>query len=207
VSAARLVLASHNDGKLAELARSLSGLPVVVLSAREALGRRLDVEETGATFEDNARIKAVFVRNATGLLTLADDSGLEVDALNGRPGVRSARYAGEHATDRDNMDKLLRELGGVEPERRGARFRCVLSLAPPDHEVLSFSGCCEGRIALRARGNAGFGYDPIFELPTGCTMAELAPEEKSRVSHRGRAFVALREYLARWLEARSRAGK
>jgi len=193
----RLVLASQNPGKLAELARALCDLPVELIPVQEILGESFEVEETGGTFEANARIKARAVLEASGLASLADDSGLEVDALGGRPGVRSARYAGERASDEDNLRKLLDELDGIEPPLRGARFRCVLGLAVPaaGHDVLLVSGSVEGRIALAARGGGGFGYDPVFELPTGRTMAELTFEEKGRVSHRTRAIAHLRAHL------------
>jgi XTP/dITP diphosphohydrolase len=162
-----------------------------------------DVEETGTTFEENARIKAEAALAHTGLPGLGDDSGLEVFALDGRPGVYSARYAGEKANDLDNIALLLSELRGVPERRRGARFRCVLALAWPGEPVRTFEGVCRGRILEAMRGERGFGYDPVFFVPSlGRSMAELPLDEKNRLSHRGRAVALLRA----WLEERLRKG-
>ncbi|MFM8972215.1 MAG: RdgB/HAM1 family non-canonical purine NTP pyrophosphatase [Actinomycetota bacterium] len=158
----------------------------------------LDVAETGATLEANALIKARAVAAATGLLTLADDSGLEVDALDGAPGVRSARYAGEQSTDADNVARLLRDLAAVPAERRTARFAAVLVAREPDGREIVVRGEVEGRIAASPVGTGGFGYDPVF-VPTegdGRTFAQMSAEEKHAISHRGRALRALADRLA-----------
>jgi XTP/dITP diphosphohydrolase len=193
-----VVLASSNEGKLSELRALLADLPVQVLSVREALGEPLEVREDGATFEDNALLKARAVSKATRMIALADDSGLEVSALGGRPGVRSARFAHERATDAENNAALLRELAEVEESQRGACFRCVLSLVSPwDATPRSISGSCSGSILRAPRGNGGFGYDPLFVVDGlgGRTMAELGSEEKNEISHRGRAVRALKPLL------------
>ena len=188
----RLVLATANLDKARELAALLDGFEVVLRPADLP-----DVEETADTLEGNARLKAAAVMEATGELAVADDTGLEVDALDGRPGVWAARYAGPAATYADNVAKLLDELGGVPRDRRSARFRTVAMALFPDGREVVAEGTVEGRIAEAPRGGAGFGYDPIF-LPDGGdgrTFAEMTTEEKSRVSHRGRAMRALAEAL------------
>lgn len=193
-----LVLATQNEGKLSELRLLLADLPVHVLSVRDALGASLDVVEDGETFRDNALIKARAVCRATHMVSLADDSGLEVDALGGRPGVRSARFAHEHATDAENNAKLLLELDGVPEAQRSARFRCVLALVTPNNDTPgTVDGVCEGSIARELHGSGGFGYDPLFIVAGegGRTLAELSEEEKNRVSHRGKAMRALRPLL------------
>lgn len=188
---ARVVLASGNHKKLKELRAVLSDLPFSLLSPEELGGATLEVDETAETFEGNARLKALAYARRFGVAALADDSGLEVDALDGAPGVRSARYAGEGAGDRANLEKLLRVLEG-EP-RRHARFRCVLVLVDAEGQpIAEAAGACEGQILVAERGDGGFGYDPIF-VPEGeaQTMAELSPEAKHLISHRGRAARAL----------------
>lgn len=182
-----VVLASGNPGKLEEL-RSLLGPSVSVRRAAE-LGVELP-EETGATFEENAVLKARSVAEQTGMIAVADDSGLEVDALDGAPGVYSARYSGPNATDEQNNKKLLRALSGVDPEHRSARFRSAIAIAFGPGDIVTTTGSCEGRVITEERGSGGFGYDPLFELPSGKTMAELAPDEKNAVSHRGHAMRA-----------------
>lgn len=175
----------------------LSGLPVRLRNLSE-FGPIPPVEETGETFEENASLKATFYGRRTGLLTLADDSGLEVEALGGAPGVRSARYAGAGATDGQRVARLLKELEGKSDAERGARFVCVLALYDPSAVRLrSFRGVCAGRIATSARGAHGFGYDPVF-VPEGydLSFAELPVEIKQTISHRARAFVLARDYLA-----------
>ncbi|MBC7257111.1 MAG: RdgB/HAM1 family non-canonical purine NTP pyrophosphatase, partial [Chloroflexi bacterium] len=158
------------------------------------------VEETGHTFEENALLKARFYAAETGLLTLADDSGLEVEALGGAPGVHTARYGGEGLSDRERYERLLRALEGVPREGRRARFRCVIALAWPDGRAETAEGICEGYIAEAPRGENGFGYDPIFYLPEfGATMAELPAEVKNRISHRARASQGIRRVLERLL--------
>jgi XTP/dITP diphosphohydrolase len=189
-----LVLASSNAGKLSELQALLAQLPIDLLTVRDVLGQPLELREEGASFEANAGDKARAVCEATGLAALADDSGLEVDALDGRPGVYSARFAGEHSTDEQNNARLLQELSTVQQHARRARFRCVLALACPGSERLILTeGSCEGTIACSPRGQAGFGYDPLF-IPAELaprTMAELTADEKNRISHRWRAMRAL----------------
>jgi XTP/dITP diphosphohydrolase len=202
-----LLLATANRGKLAELRALLGDLPVEILAGPTALPDRPPVVEDGATFEDNARLKARAGAAASMLVTLADDSGLEVDALGGRPGVRSARFVKEGATDAENNAALLAALGDLEDDQRGARFRCVLVLVDPwgdgePREVVT-EGRCEGRIARKAVGAGGFGYDPLFVVSgEGRTMAELTDEEKNAVSHRARAVQAMRPVLAELVAAR-----
>jgi XTP/dITP diphosphohydrolase len=195
-----LIVATDNAGKLAELTRLLAGTPWRLLSQR-ACGIT-PVEETGATFLENALLKARHAAAIGGRVALADDSGLEVDALGGAPGVRSARYAGERATDADNLAKLLAEMREVPPRRRSARFRCVIVLVrdAQDARPIVCEGSWEGSIASAPRGANGFGYDPVF-LPAGgiLTSAELAPADKDRASHRGQALRAVLPALQRLL--------
>jgi len=188
----KLLVATNNPGKVREFEELLVGLPFeVTFPAREGIA--LEVEESGATFEDNARLKALAFARASGLPTLADDSGLEVDALGGAPGVWSARYAGPGAGDADRYQKLLNALAAVPDVRRTARFRCVVALAWPDGAVRTAEGRCEGQIGWAPRGEHGFGYDPVFIVDGfgGQTMAELPPEIKNRISHRARAVQAM----------------
>jgi len=188
----KLLVATNNPGKVREYEELLVGLPLeVTFPAQEGIA--LEVEEVGATFEENARLKASAYARASGLLTLADDSGLEVDALGGAPGVWSARYAGAGASDASRYQKLLEALADVPEGRRAARFRCVVALAWPDGTVRTAEGRCEGQIGWAPRGEHGFGYDPVFIVDGfgGLTMAELAPEVKNRISHRARAVQAL----------------
>ena len=195
----RLLLASNNAHKLAEYRALFAGLPFV-LQVPEDLGLTLDVAETGRTFTENAVLKARAFARAAGVAALADDSGLEVDALGGLPGTRSRRYAGEDATDAERMALLLERLRGVATAERTARFRCVIAVAAADGSLLgSVEGVVEGLIAAEPRGTHGFGYDPVFRLPErGCTMAELSPEEKNAISHRAQAAAAARDLLAAW---------
>ena len=184
-----LLIATRNAGKLRELSEILGGLPYRIASLDD-LGIGEDVDETGATFAENAALKAeAYCALGGGVLTLADDSGLEVDALGGAPGVRSARYAGENATDADRMALLLANLAGTpDASDRAARFRCVIAIAAPGAPTRLYDGVCEGRVAAEPRGEDGFGYDPIFYIPElGATMAELPAERKNRISHRARA--------------------
>lgn len=199
-----LVVATGNKGKMREFRELLAELPLDLVSVAEATSRRIDIVEDGDTFEENAKKKAYAVADALALPTLADDSGLEVDALGGRPGVRSARFAGEGATDAENNRKLLTELDALGAVKRAARFRCVLCLVDPVHrsEPLLSSGSCEGSIAGSGRGLGGFGYDPIFvvrDVEGGRTMAELSDREKNAQSHRARAVQAMIPALRRWL--------
>jgi XTP/dITP diphosphohydrolase len=190
-----LVLASSNEGKLRELRTLLGELPVEVMSVKDVLGEVPAIAETGETFAENAILKARAVCRATRLLSLADDSGLEVLALGGRPGVRSARFSHERATDAENNAALLSELEHVEADQRSAAFRCVLALASPfTEEVRTVEGTCAGSIARAPRGSGGFGYDPLFLVDgqIGRSMAELSEDEKNQVSHRSQAVRALK---------------
>ena len=195
-----LVLASANPDKAAEIAAILGDVPGLALVPRPA--GVPDVEETGTTLEENARLKARALCEATGLAAVADDTGLEVDALDGAPGVYSARFAGEEATYADNVAKMLAELeraGATAPADRRARFRSVAFVAHPDGTELWVEGEVTGTITAEARGDRGFGYDPIFAPDgfDGRTFAEMTAEEKHAVSHRGRAFRNLADRLAR----------
>jgi XTP/dITP diphosphohydrolase len=193
-----IVVATSNPGKLAEIRQLLALLPVEVLSINDALESPPNVVEDGATFEANALKKARTIAAATMMLTLADDSGLEVDALGGRPGVRSARFASEGATDAENNAELLRRLHGVEDEQRTARFRCAIALIDPwnPESEMVVQGSCEGRVAHQPMGSGGFGYDPLF-IVAGLerTMADLSEDEKNRVSHRAQALAAIKPTL------------
>lgn len=189
----KLVLASNNAHKIKEL-RHMLGDRFDILSMAEA-GYEGDIDENGSTFEANAIIKAEAVRDFTGLLSLADDSGLMVDALEGAPGVNSARYAGRHGDDAANNEKLLYLMEEIEEGERGAQFVSVLALASPFTKTLTFRGECPGKILYETRGQGGFGYDPLFEYETGKTFAEMTQEEKDAVSHRARAMAKLRDYL------------
>lgn len=191
-----VVLATNNPGKVREVRAILAGLPLCLKTPAE-LGIRATVRETGETFEENAVLKALTYAVLADKPAVADDSGLEVPALGGAPGVHSARYAGEDATDRERFKKLLLELEQVGALDRRAVFRCVAALATPDGRVWTRSGELWGEIAPEPRGEGGFGYDPVFLLPElGRTLAELSPDEKNRISHRGKAFRALAELLA-----------
>ncbi len=182
-----LLLATNNQGKVVEYLALLDALPLELVTPSQA-GIMSAPEETGATFEENALLKARYYAERSGLLTLADDSGLEVDALNGSPGVYSARYGGPSASDADRVGKLLKALEGVPWERRTARFRCVVALVWPGEAEETFHGAREGYVSLEARGSNGFGYDPVFFLPElGKTMAELTQEVKNQWSHRAEA--------------------
>jgi XTP/dITP diphosphohydrolase len=195
-----LVMATRNAGKIRELRDLLKGLGIELLSLAD-FPDLPEIPEEGATFAENAGFKAKEVARLTRLPALADDSGLEVAALQGRPGVYSARYAqdrtgGAVPGDADNWKKLLAEMAGVPWEERGARFVCEIVLALPDGRVLTARGECPGFIALQPKGEHGFGYDPVFWVPEfGRSMAELEPEVKNRLSHRARALAALREIL------------
>ncbi len=187
----RLLIATGNQDKLSELASLLEGVPFRCVSLDDA-GISDEISETGSTLEENAALKATGYARLGGMLTLADDSGLEVDALGGEPGVRSARYA--PGSSQDRIDLLLRNLEGVEPAAMSARFRCVIAIAAPGGTPSFHEGVCDGRIVREQRGDGGFGYDPIFLVAElGRTMAELTTEEKNRVSHRG---IAVRKAAA-----------
>ena len=193
-----LAVASRNPGKIREILRICASWPVELRTADRDPGseRWPDVEETGATYLENARLKVRAVAAALGVPALADDSGIEVDALGGAPGIRSARYAGPRASDDENLRALIRAIAGVPAGGRTARYRAVALVARPDGAEIWAEGTCDGTLERRPRGSGGFGYDPIF-VPEGWdrTMAELEPEEKDRISHRGRALRALGERL------------
>jgi len=190
-----VVLATTNQGKVREFSKLLEGVFENVISLKE-LDSPPEVIEDGVTFRDNALKKAREIAQFSGKLTLADDSGLEVEALDGRPGVYSARYSGENATDKTNIEKLLDELG--DNPNRNARFVCILALVDPKGDELVVEGFCEGIILNEPRGEGGFGYDPVFYLPDReKTMAEIDPELKNRISHRANACKLLAEYLLR----------
>ena len=191
----RLIFATHNPDKVAELRHALADLPIELLSAAD-YPQLSAVEETGTTLAENALLKARSVHAATGEAALADDTGLEVDALGGAPGVHSARYAGPDADYEHNLAKLLREMEGVPRERRTARFRTVIAIILPDGPEHLATGVCEGRILSVRRGSGGFGYDPVFLVPAAeRTFSEMTLAEKGRISHRGRAVRAARRFL------------
>ena len=189
-----LLLATNNPGKVREFTRLLAGLPFQIVTPEDR-GINVTVDETGSTYEQNARLKAEAFARAGVCLALADDSGLEVDALGGAPGLHSARYGGEGLDDRGRVILLLHNLKGLPPDRRKARFRAVVVVAGCGTEARSFEGVFEGAIADAPRGNDGFGYDPVFLLPDGRTAAELPPGEKDRLSHRGIAVRKAAAYL------------
>lgn len=186
------ILASGNKGKLAEIKELLSAFSWITVESLKDIDPSFDVEETGTTFEENSLLKARAVADYFGKVALADDSGLEVDALQGRPGVYSARYGGANLDDNGRNLLLLEELKGVPKEERTARFVSVITCALPNGSHISFRGTCEGRIAPAPAGSGGFGYDPVFFLPEMRRhMAELTMEEKNRISHRGKALKEL----------------
>ncbi len=192
----RLLIATHNRGKLIEYEKLLAGLPFELVTLDD-VGIRDDVAETGTTFAENARIKAIAYARQSQLLTLADDSGLEVDALGGEPGVHSKRYAGEGKSDAERIVFLLKKLERV-PGKRTARFRCAIAIASPRGELWETDGTCEGEIIATPRGTHGFGYDPIFKIAgREVTMAELPTIEKNKISHRAKAAEKARKILER----------
>ncbi|WP_203361568.1 XTP/dITP diphosphatase [Bacillus sp. REN10] len=195
-----VIIATKNKGKAKEFAEMFAsfGLDVETLLDHPEFA---DIEETGETFEENAILKAEAICKLTGRLVIADDSGLIIDALDGRPGVYSARYAGEEKSDEANIQKVLDELRDIPNEKRTARFYCALAIAMPGKETTTVAGTCEGRMTKEKQGTNGFGYDPIFYVERfGATMADLAPETKNSISHRGQALKKLREQLPALLE-------
>ncbi len=183
----KLLLATNNTGKVKEYRTLLEGIPFDLITPKE-LGIAMAVEETGATYRENAQLKACALAAQSGLPALADDSGIEVDALHGAPGVISARYAGENASDAERVSFLLSQLKDVPQEKRTARFYCVIAIARPDGKVDFCDGECKGLITLKSHGANGFGYDPVFYLPEfGKTMAELPADVKNQISHRAKA--------------------
>ena len=191
----KLLLATNNQAKVREYRSLLHNLPVELVTLAEC-GINTEVSEVGKSLEENARLKATALAAESRLVALADDSGLEVDALGGEPGRFSARYAGEGASDKDRVSYLLSRLKGVLWEERSARFRCIIAIATPDGRVEFCSGECQGFITFEPRGEQGFGYDPVFYLPElDKTMAELPPELKNKVSHRGQAASKVYQVL------------
>ncbi|MEG6614007.1 XTP/dITP diphosphatase [Pseudoclostridium thermosuccinogenes] len=194
----KFLVATKNKGKLKEIEEILAGLPFEVVSMEQA-GIDKDIEEYGTTFEENAMIKAKELHRLTGEMVMADDSGLEVDYLNGAPGIYSARFAGEGATDEDKNKKLLELLEGVPFEKRSARFVCVIAVVFPDGRSFTVKGTCDGYIGFAPQGTNGFGYDPLFFLPEyNMTTAQLDPDEKNKISHRGKALKAMVEKLKKY---------
>lgn len=191
----RIVLATKNKGKIKEMRELLAPMNIEVLSLAD-FSPVDDAEENGATFAENAMLKARYYFAHTGTPCLADDSGLEVDALGGRPGVYSARYSGEDATDAANNAKVLREMEGIEKDKRTARFRCAMALVGEGIE-LTTDGTCEGTLLTEEHGQGGFGYDPIFYVPKfDRTLAEMSSEEKNSISHRGAAVRKMADLIA-----------
>jgi XTP/dITP diphosphohydrolase len=190
-----IIVATGNRGKLREIRSALKGLGFQIRGLMD-FANVPEVDEDGESFAENGLKKARFYSQFFGKLTIADDSGLEVDALGGTPGIYSARYAGIRASDQENRKKLLKELEGVPISRRGAGFKCVMAMVSPDGREALTEGSCRGRIGFKEIGKKGFGYDPIFILTRhGKTMAQLSLEEKDRVSHRGKALRKLRKLL------------
>lgn len=197
----KILIATSNPGKLREIEAVMGDLPVDWIGLSDVPAIDEPVEDR-PTFAENARLKATYYAKAAGMWALADDSGLEVDALDGEPGVRSSRYAGEACDDAANNAKLIHKLAGVAIDKRTARFRCAVALASPDGVLAEADGKIEGQIIDEARGENGFGYDPHFFVPSlGKTTAELRPEHKNSISHRGNALRAIRPAIARCLES------
>lgn len=196
----KFIIATHNKKKLAELERILAPLGIAAVTDKD-LGIVLDeVEENGKTFQENAALKARAACQQTGLPAIADDSGLAVDALHGAPGIYSARYAGENATDAQRIEKLLNHMKGIPQGKRTARFVSNVCCVFPDGREFSVEGICEGTIAFAPEGSGGFGYDPVFLTAGGKSFACLTAEEKDSISHRGNALRALAQELPKWLQ-------
>ena len=191
----KVIFATGNEGKMKESREMLGDLDIQLLSLKDA-GIQADIEENGNSFEENAEIKAKAIRDLTGEIVLADDSGLEIDYLNKEPGIYSARYMGEDTSYHIKKANLIERLNGVPDEKRTARFVCAIAAAFPDGTVRTVRAAMEGRIGYEEKGENGFGYDPIFYLPEyGCSSAELSMEEKNKISHRGKALRAIRDEL------------
>lgn len=191
----KVIFATGNEGKMKEIREILGDLDIQLLSLKDA-GIQADIEENGNSFEENAEIKAKAIRDLTGEIVLADDSGLEIDYLNKEPGIYSARYMGEDTSYHIKNANLIERLYGVPDEKRTARFVCAIAAAFPDGTVRTVRAAMEGRIGYEEKGENGFGYDPIFYLPEyGCSSAELSMEEKNKISHRGKALRAIRDEL------------
>jgi XTP/dITP diphosphohydrolase len=196
----KLIVATKNKGKISEIKQVLVGLPLEVISMGEA-GIDIDIVEDGATFEENSLKKAQEICKASGSIVMADDSGLEVDYLDGAPGIYSARFAGTDASDTDRNNKLLALLKDVPFEKRTARFVCAIACAFPNGEIITRRGVIEGYISKEICGFNGFGYDPIFYVPEfKCTTAEMSAEQKNEISHRGKALRAMKEVILNYIE-------
>lgn len=191
----KVIFATGNEGKMKEIREILGDLDIQLFSLKDA-GITADIEENGNSFEENAVIKATAIRDLTGEIVLADDSGLEIDYLNKEPGIYSARYMGEDTSYHIKNANLIERLNGVPDEKRTARFVCAIAAAFPDGTVRTVRAAMEGRIGYEEKGENGFGYDPIFYLPEyGCSSAELSMEKKNKISHRGKALRAIRDEL------------
>lgn len=190
-----MIVATHNKGKVREIREALKGLGLRIYSLSDFPNVNV-IEEDGRSFTENALKKARFYSKLYGKLTIADDSGLEIDILKGLPGIYSARYVGEGASDRDNNQKLLREMEGIPSSKRGAKFKCSIAIVSPNGREAVVEGVCKGKIGFKEIGKKGFGYDPLFILPQyGKTMAQLSLKEKNRISHRGKALRKLRKLI------------
>lgn len=199
----KLIAATKNLGKLSEIKSLLKDLDIEITSLNEYKDIS-PIIENGDSFEENAIKKATLVARHTGFIALSDDSGLEVDHLNGAPGIHSARFAGEPRSDLRNINKLLKLMEAVPLEKRKARFKCVIALAHPDGKVSCAEGCCEGFIAFEPRGSLGFGYDPIFIVPEyNMTFAELGASIKNRISHRAKALAKVKETIIKLISSSS----
>jgi len=190
-----VIVATRNKGKVREIREALKGLGLRIYALSDFRDVP-EVEEDGKSFTENALKKARFYSKVFGKLTMADDSGLEVDGLKGMPGIYSARYSGEGASSQKNNEKLLQEMEGISLSKRGARFKCIIAMVSPEGREAMAEGACKGRIGFREKGKKGFGYDPLFILPKyGKTMAELSLEEKNKISHRGKALRKIRKII------------
>jgi XTP/dITP diphosphohydrolase len=190
-----VIVATRNKGKVREIREALKGLGLRIYALSDFRDVP-EVEEDGKSFTENALKKARFYSKYFGKLTMADDSGLEVDGLKGMPGIYSARYSGEGASSQKNNEKLLQEMEGISLSKRGARFKCIIAMVSPDGREAMAEAACKGRIGFREKGKKGFGYDPLFILPKyGKTMAELSLEEKNKISHRGKALRKIRKII------------
>ena len=196
----KVLLATRNKGKVREIRKLLKGLGVRIQSLHD-LPEAPEVVEDGSSFGENALKKARFYAALSRMLTISDDSGVEVEALKGQPGVYSARYAGEGSSDRENNQKLLKEMEGIPSPRRGACFRCTIAIVSPEGKEVVAEGSCKGKIGFKETGKRGFGYDPLFILPQyGKTMAQFTLEEKNKISHRGKALRKLRSIIRSFLD-------
>ena len=195
-----VIVATRNKGKVREIREALKGLGLRIYALSDFRGVP-EVEEDGKSFTENALKKARFYSKVFGKLTMADDSGLEVDGLKGMPGIYSARYSGEGASSQKNNEKLLQEMEGISLSKRGARFKCIIAMVSPEGREAMAEGACKGRIGFREKGKKGFGYDPLFILPKyGKTMAELSLEEKNKMSHRGKALRKIRKIIKTFMD-------